>query len=97
MAAASQRFTMQCHYLFALNIGMYNFTTASYGRTIPMLYTAKRGHANTALRLVMPERVVSTLRHRFDAHAVSVLGTAFPRLYGTSKNIALPLQGVDML
>ena len=88
---------MRSHYLFALNIGMYNFTTASYDRTIPMLYTPKRGHANTTLRLVMPERVVSTLCHRFDAHVVSILRTAFPRLYGTSKNIALPLQGVDML
>lgn len=42
---------------------MHNFTAASYDHTVPMLYTAKRGHANTALRLVMPERVVSTLYH----------------------------------
>ena len=89
MAAASQGLTMQCHYLFTPNIGLHNFTAASYDHTIPILYTTKRGHANTALRLVMPERVVSTLRHRFDAHAVSVLGTAFPRLYGTSHRVAI--------
>ena len=54
---------MQCHYLFTPNIGLHNFTAASYDHTIPILYTTKRGHANTTLRLVMPERVVSTLYH----------------------------------
>lgn len=75
---------------------MYSLVATSYDHAIPMLNIIKRGHAVVTLRLVMPERVVSTLCHRFDAHSVSILRTAFPQLYGTSKNIALPLQGADM-